>query len=424
MGWGTGLPMSEQREHRWRMPRRRPAWWPKNEAWPPSGPGGQQAMQWMMGRFMRRMIGLVVMFVVLTVGSCTLAFWLTAAALGALDQPEGIARIWRAAIPAAAVVLAAVGLVGLALSARALRRMAAPVNEFMGAVERVADGDFQAQVKERGPREMRRLARAFNGMTARLQASEAQRRSLLADVTHELRAPLTVIQGQLEGLLDGVYPADAAHLAPILDETRVLSRLIDDLRTLAQAESGTLALHREPTDLAVLCAETAAGFRAPAEAAGVALATDLGDDLPLLNVDPVRVREVVSNLLANALRYTPAGGRVELAARREIRPSGNGGDGQGKAAAEANKALGGREAQASPDGDAEGEEAEVITVTDTGAGIAAEALPHIFERFYKSADSRGSGLGLAIARNLVEAHGGRISAESTLGVGTTVRVEL
>jgi signal transduction histidine kinase len=262
------------------------------------------------------------------------------------------------------------------------------VSEFLEGVERVADGDFSARVSEHGPRQVRGLARAFNRMAGRLEDNEHHRRALLADVTHELRTPLTVIQGSLEGFLDGVYPADPAHLAPILEETHVLSRLIDDLRTLSLAESGTLALHREPTDLGVLAGETAAAFRPQAQAAGVALSLDVSDDLPLLSVDPVRLSEVLHNLVSNALRYTPAGGTVTLAGR----PAEDGG--------------------------------AVLEVRDTGAGIAPDALPHVFDRFYKSPDSRGSGLGLAIAKNLVAAHGGQLSVESVLGQGTLMRVKL
>lgn len=330
------------------------------------------------------MVGLVVLFIAFVVGGCTLAFWFTASLAGLLDVPES-GRVLLRGLSLLALV---VGLGGMFFTGRALRALTGGVGEFLGAVGRVADGDFTARVSERGPRDVRGLARAFNRMAARLEASEAQRRSLLADVTHELRTPLTVMQGNLEGVLDGVYPADAEHLAPILEETKVLSRLIDDLRTLTEAESGTLLLHREPTDLGVLAGETAAAFRARAEQAGVHLDLALGDDLPLLPVDPVRLREVLNNLLANALRYTPAGGTVT---------------------------LGG---QPNPAGGV------TLTVADTGAGIAPEALPHIFERFYKTPDSRGTGLGLAIARNLISAHGGTITVGSKAGQGTTMRVEV
>jgi signal transduction histidine kinase len=222
-------------------------------------------------------------------------------------------------------------------------------------------------------------------MAQRLATDERQRRSLLADVSHELRTPLSVVQGNLEALLDGVHPADEAHLASILDETRVLSRLVDDLRTLALSETGSLPLHREPTDVAVLATEVAASFRAAAEAVGVTVDAGVDDDLPLLDVDPVRTREILSNLVANALRYTPRGGAVTL--RAALEP---------------------------------GRDRVRISVHDTGSGIAPDVLPHVFDRFWKSAESRGSGLGLAIAKNLVEAHGGQIGAESEAGIGTTI----
>jgi two-component system OmpR family sensor kinase/two-component system sensor histidine kinase BaeS len=277
---------------------------------------------------------------------------------------------------------------GLLMVGRAFRGFALPIGDLVAASSRVANGDYSARVPERGPREVRLLARAFNSMAARLQASDQARRAMLADVTHELRTPLTVIQGNLEGLLDGVYPRDDAHLQPILEETRVLSRLIDDLRTLALAESGALQLQKEPTDLALLIGETVASFRAQATASGVALNTEIAPNVPMLNLDPARIRQVLENLITNALRYTPSGGRisVQLAVNSE--------------------------------------QSTVVTVSDTGKGIAPEELPHIFDRFYKSRDSRGTGLGLAIAKNLIAAHGGEISAQSELGKGTTIRFGL
>lgn len=338
----------------------------------------------MVWRFFGRVFLAVVALIILTSGACTLAFWAAAGWLGRPNVAAGPPLLVRGV----GLVALIFGALLLMQTAFALRRLSRPVGEFMTAVEQVAEGDYSVRVSESGTRDGRALARAFNGMAARLQASETQRRGLLADVTHELRTPLTVIQGNLEGLLDGVYPADAEHLTPILDETRILSRLIDDLRTLALAESGTLTLNREPTDLGVLAGETVAAFRAQAEAAGVSLALDVSDDLPLLAVDPVRLREVLTNLVANALRYTPAGGRVSIS----WKPAADGG--------------------------------AVLEVSDTGAGISAEALPHIFERFYKTPESRGTGLGLAIAKNLVTAHGGQISARSVAGEGTVMTVEL
>ncbi|MCC6188833.1 MAG: HAMP domain-containing protein [Anaerolineales bacterium] len=363
-------------------PRHRPTWWPEGEPWPPSGPPSPRAWRQFRGRVVGPAVVFFLALFVFTVGGCTLVFWLTVAAVGQLDLPQDLTAL---ALPVVLVALL-LGVLALLAAARAVRRAAAPVASLVDAVERVAEGDFEARVSERGTLEGRRLARAFNAMAARLQADEAQRRSLLADVTHELRTPLTVIQGSLEGLLDSVYPADPGHLTPILDETRVLARLIDDLRTLAEAESGTLALRREPTDVGVLCGEALAAFRPRAQAAGVTLVLEVADDLPLLSVDPVRLREVLANLLANALRYTPAGGQVRLGGR----------------------ALAGDDV--------------IITVSDTGPGISPEALPHIFDRFYKSPDSRGSGLGLAIAKYLVAAHGGEITAASAPESGTTVTI--
>jgi signal transduction histidine kinase len=208
-------------------------------------------------------------------------------------------------------------------------------------------------------------------------------------VTHELRTPVTVIQGNLEAMLDGVYPADADHLAPVLEESRILSRLIDDLRTLSLAESGALELHREPTDLGVLAGEVVAAFRAQAEAAGVLLRSEVGLDLPLAEIDPLRMREVLVNLTANSLRATPRGGQVRLTGALD--PVGN---------------------------------VVLMAVEDTGRGIAPEDLPHVFDRFYRAGGSSGSGLGLAIARDLVRAHGGEITAESLPGAGTTVRLTI
>jgi signal transduction histidine kinase len=356
--------------------RGRPPWWPENEPFPPrrGWAGGPWAMR---GGFVRRMAMFFVAAAVLSVIAATFLFWTLASALGAPDLPGNIAR-------GAALLIV---LLGIGLAARSVRRLAAPVGDVIDAVGRVAEGDLSARVEERGPRETRALARAFNVMTSRLSASEEQRRRLLADVSHELRTPLSVVQGNLEAIVDGVHPPDEEHLLAILDETKVLSRLVEDLRTLSLAESGALALHREPTDLGALARETIASFAARAEESGVALAATMSADLPLADADPVRAREILENLVANAIRYTPRAGHVSVAVSE--------GDGQ-----------------------------LAVVVSDTGAGIPADALGRIFDRFYKSAESRGAGLGLAIAKQLVEAHGGTISATSVVGEGTAVRFNL
>jgi len=274
---------------------------------------------------------------------------------------------------------------------RAYGRVAGPVEDVMAALGRAADGDFSVRVPERGSPEGRTLARSFNAMAGRLEREDERRRALLTDISHELRTPLAVLQGTLEGMLDGVYPRDDEHLALGVEETQALARLVDDLRTLATAESAGLRLAKAPTDLGVLAGDVAASFGDEARRAGVALSRDAvpGPGAALVaEVDPDRIRQVLTNLVGNALRYTPAGGTVRLRC-----------DGTDPARV-------------------------AVTVEDTGRGIPPEDLPRVFDRFYKSKDSRGSGLGLAIAKSLVLAHGGEISAESEPGRGTAMRFVL
>lgn len=266
-----------------------------------------------------------------------------------------------------------------------LRRTAGPVADVMEAADRVAAGHYAARVTERGSPDIRRLARAFNKMAERLESDEARRRELLADVAHEVRTPLSVIRGDLEGMLDGVYPADPAHLLPVVEQTRVMTRLLEDLLTLSTAEAGSLRLHTEQVAAAALVEDAVRAFAARAGAAGVRLDTLIDDGLPDLEVDRVRIGEVFANLLTNALRHTPPGGTVTVSA-------------------------------ASP-----GTDGVTFTVEDTGEGILAADLPHVFDRFVRVRDPGGSGLGLTIARSLVVAHGGSIEAESERGRGTSIR---
>jgi signal transduction histidine kinase len=287
--------------------------------------------------------------------------------------------------------LTAVVLVGLTLRA-VRRRVAIPLGGVMEAADRVAAGDYEVRVTEQGPPPLRALARAFNTMTERLQNHDRLRRDLMADLAHELRTPLTVVQGKLEGLLDGVYPRDERQLQALLEETRVLSRLVDDLRTLALAESGALKLQKESIDVATLARDAAAAFAGDAAARGVTLDVDAPTGVPPIEIDPVRIREVMTNLLSNALRHTPAGGSVHLGVSESRIPN--------------------------------PESRITVEVRDTGSGMTPEELAHAFDRFYKGTGSRGSGLGLTIAKNLIAAHGGEIHASSEPQRGTTIAFTL
>ena len=362
--------------HSSRSPRQRPHWWPENEPWPPH-------MRSPRPRFFRRMGCLFVLFNLFILVVLAGIIALVARGLGLVNFPFHPGQ-WL--IPVGAGVFLFVMLV-VGLGGMGMRRLIAPLDDLLKAADHIAQGDYSVRVQEKGPREVRSLARAFNNMASRLHVTDEQRRELLADVTHELRTPLTVVQGNLEGMLDGIYPADEANLRSLLEETNILARLVEDLRTLALAESGALQLKKEPADLSMLIRDTLASFQAQADAAGVTLTAEASSDLPWLDLDPGRIRQVLSNLVANALRYAPAGGTISVRYRQ-----------------------------------AEGQ--ALLDVQDSGPGIPADELPHVFERFYKSADSGGMGLGLAIAKHLVEARGGTIRAESAPGQGTTIRITL
>ncbi|HEU4673156.1 MAG TPA: HAMP domain-containing sensor histidine kinase [Candidatus Limnocylindrales bacterium] len=357
--------------------------------WPPHGRGGFR-------RFGCLFVLVGLGFAVLFVSGATVVLRLLGHILGRLAGAPGAptAPLEIDAATTLAVVVFVVAIVALAGTTRRLGGFARTLDDLADAADRVEAGDFGARVAPpvRGPRGLRDLVTGFNAMAARLEADEAQRRSLLADVSHELRTPLSVVQGTLEAILDGVYPADAAHLEPLVDETRVLTRLVDDLRTLALADAGTLELHREPTDLGLLLTEVATAFASTAAERNVTV-TATAPDLPLLDIDPVRIRQVLDNVVANAVRHSPAGGTVAIDAHRE------------------------------PGGEV------TVEIRDEGPGIPAELHDHVFDRFVKGVESRGSGLGLAIARGLVEAHGGWIEARSgpsgsKPAAGTTIRFRL
>src|SRR5437899_8332488 len=344
-------------------PGRRPPWWPEGEPFPPErwgrrGYGPPPFIRW-IGCFVLSALALAL---------------LTGGLLGALFGHEGFHPI--VLLPILVIILIAVAVGG------GVRRMTRPMSNLIDAAGRIESGDYSAQVPEWGSSDIRSVARAFNSMSARLKTIDEQRRNFMADVTHELRTPLSVIRGQAEAIADGVYPADEAHLAPILDATKTLDRLVEDLKTLVDTDAGNLVLHKEPTDLSALIRDTVESFRSQAESKGVVLTTTIADNLPPKDVDPSRMRQVIGNLLSNAIRHTPSGGSVKVTL-----------------------------------------DSSVITVTDTGEGISPELQPHVFERYAKGPNSSGSGLGLAIAWDIANAHSGQLAIKSDES-GTSAKLTL
>lgn len=304
---------------------------------------------------------------------------------------------------AAALVLA----LTVGASVFAGTRLVRPLHALTGAAQRMRDGEQPASVPVSGDDEVGRLAAAFNDMSAHRARLEEQRKAMVSDVAHELRTPLSNIRGWLEAAQDGLADPDPAFVSSLLEEAVQLQHIIDDLQDLAAADAGVLRLHAEPVGIRELLSQVAAAHQARAENAGVTLTVAVAatGPEPALRADPVRLRQAVGNLVSNAVRHTPEGGRVTLSAYAS--EGGDEGDDEGKAC----------------DGTV------VIEVQDTGSGIPAEDLPHVFDRFWRAEKSRsrrtgGSGLGLAIVRKLVEAHGGTVEATSTEGGGSTFALRL
>ncbi len=319
------------------------------------------------------------------VGGRTVGWLVSATALSLFNplEQEFLRSVQRSILVAAL----AAGTIALLLGGLFLRQVIAPLRRLDEAARRLAHGDLSQRVPVHARDELGRLAETFNEMAARLQRSEELRRRMIQDIAHELRTPLTVIQGNLQAILDGVFEPTPETIASIHEESLLLSRLIHDLRELSLAEAGELPLHKQRVDLREVVRRAATAVQPRLEAKGVELRLELPEEPLPAEIDPQRIRQVLLNLLSNAERYTPEGGRIALRAERrggEIR----------------------------------------VSVSDSGPGIPPEDLPYVFERFWRGDKARtrssgGTGLGLAIAKQLVEAHGGKIEVESAPGRGAT-----
>ncbi|HUW10473.1 MAG TPA: ATP-binding protein [Anaerolineae bacterium] len=301
--------------------------------------------------------------------------------LGPLEQ--GFLAQFRSSLLVGA---AAAGILGLLLGLLLSRSLTAPLRRLTAATKAVASGDFSQSIEESGSAELVEVARSFNEMTSALLDAEIHRKNLISDVAHELRTPLTVLQGNLQAILDEVYPLERGEIAHLYDETRLLNRLVEDLRELALAEAGELRLDLQPTDAAQAIRRIASAFALVAEDGGIELTVSEAEGLPSVLADPDRLVQVLSNLVSNGLRHTPAGGRVSIST------------------------------------EVAGDMLE-IDISDTGDGLSADDLSHVFDRFWRADRSRaretgGSGLGLTITKQLVQAQGGTIGVESAPGLGS------
>jgi two-component system OmpR family sensor kinase/two-component system sensor histidine kinase BaeS len=297
------------------------------------------------------------------------------------------ALIWLKPVGFVSLVMAIpTTLIGLLL----MRRLVTPLAEVIAAARAVAAGDLSARVPVSGPDDLRALSDSFNHMAAALELSDRERRDLLADIAHELRTPLTVIRGRLEGVVDGVYPPDERQIVPALEETYLLERLVEDLRLLTLAETRKLQFEPRDVSLGDLAGHVLRIFAAEAEEKNISLQLENNAPQAQVHVDPQRSEQVIGNLIGNALRYVPVGGKVWLVVDRM-------------------------------------DDAVRLQVNDNGPGMPAEDLPHLFERFWRGEKSRsrasgGAGLGLAIACQLVEAQGGAISAKNLPAAGLQVSI--
>jgi len=299
-----------------------------------------------------------------------------------------LSRFWWQFLAAGAIAAA----IALAMARWLARGMTQPLRDMAQAARKMETGDYSQRVHTRSRDEVGQLAAAFNRMSAELEDLERLRRDLVANVSHELKTPISALRAHLENLLDGVERPDPETLQVMLSQSERLGRLVDQLLDLSRLESGEMPLRREAVALHPIVSQVLSEIEVARSGRGVRVSDRVPDDLPPVHVDRERVHQVLFNLLDNAVRYTPEGGDVVVSARR----------------------VNGR---------------CEVSVADTGPGIAPEHLPRLFERFYRVDPARsqkdgGTGIGLAIARSVVEAHGGRIRAESELGKGSVFTFEL
>ena len=333
-------------------------------------------------------------FIALVVGTFTILVSIIRYLMGSF-QPIG--EPWLI-IGIGIMLLFGISMAATQMGRQVYNTVASPLADLLSATEAVTDGDLSVRLSEDSGGRFSGVVKTFNKMVSALERADQQRRNLTADVAHELRTPLQIIQGNLEGVLDGVYDPTPQHIEATLEATHQLSRLVQDLRTLSLAETGQLTLQFAPINIEDLLLDTQTTFSGFAEDAGIDLRVAVSNDVVtdgrrIIHADPGRLDQVLANLVVNAVRHTPQGGTITL------------------------------QANTLPDG-------IEIRVSDTGEGISVEDLPFIFDRFWRGDRARthhegtGSGLGLAITRQLVRLHGGTIDVNSTLGKGTTFILHL
>ncbi|HMU91946.1 MAG TPA: HAMP domain-containing sensor histidine kinase [Anaerolineales bacterium] len=316
-------------------------------------------------------------------GTAAILYW-------AFSEYAGVRNIWLllCCTPVAVIMLGVFAVFSMYM------RFGKPLSQIFNAIDSVAEGDLSVRVPENRSDMFSELITRFNKMIAELERADQQRRNLTSDIAHELRTPLHIIQGNLEGIIDGVYEPTTEHINNTLDETKLLARLVNDLQTLSLAESGQLPLHPTRFLLADLTHDLTASFSAQAATLGIDLTTELANPTQEITADYDRLNQVLSNLISNALRHTPKGGTISLETESGLSEAGS----------------------------------VRIKVKDSGEGIASEDLPFIFDRFWRGDKSRTgrvhSGLGLAIAKQIVHAHNGTIEVESEIGRGTTFTIEI